>query len=436
MKAFFLVETVLYAAFAATGVSAFSPAFARGRGVVAIGKTWVLPKVLRSSTSSTLEADVRGGPIFPTDQDQLDDWFDSRTIGMPRVHRYVHDDGDKWVMWYHGQDKEFDKDRDGVMNIGTGRIGRAESSDGIHWIRTPGQMTLNSVVDVNTDQWWGFDTAHVGLGDVNLGASRKVQTDASVYFMYYFGGNFEETDVEKEFGLTKSPRSGSDASTSKGVRMRIGMALSQDGVNWSRVEGEHPSGCCLDVGDKGEWDELFVGWPIVINHEQREFRMYYHALVTGTKKYTVGMATSQDGMAWKKVGPVFEGGPPGSFDAGGASRRRIIKIKGVYHMLYEAVDGEGVHSIGLATSDDGKKWTRNGDAPVFERRSEDCGAWDSGGVSAPEIVDMDNGCWHLYYVGHACKDSNKEEGGSKRSALGVAVTHNDDFTKWERLSIA
>lgn len=57
------------------------------------------------------------------------------------------------------------------------------------------------MLDKNSEQWWGFDTAHIGLGDVNLGASKRVVTDSSVYFMYYFGGNYEETDVQTEFGL-------------------------------------------------------------------------------------------------------------------------------------------------------------------------------------------------------------------------------------------
>lgn len=63
-------------------------------------------------------------------------------------------------------------------------------------------MALSSVLDKNTEQWWCFDTAHVGLGDVNLGASSKVATESSVYFMYYFGGDYEETDVQAEFGLS------------------------------------------------------------------------------------------------------------------------------------------------------------------------------------------------------------------------------------------
>lgn len=41
-----------------------------------------------------------------------------------------------------------------------------------------------------------------------------------------------------------------------------------------------------------------------------------------------GMATSQDGLAWEKKGPVFEGGPEGAFDEMGAGRRRIVMHNG------------------------------------------------------------------------------------------------------------
>lgn len=55
-----------------------------------------------------------------------------------------------------------------------------------------------------------------------------------------------------------------------------------------RVEGEHPTGACVDVGGEGQWDRLFVGWPVVVNHKELEFRMYYHSLDPDTKKFTVG----------------------------------------------------------------------------------------------------------------------------------------------------
>ena len=44
-------------------------------------------------------------------------------------------------------------------------------------------------------------------------------------------------------------------------RMRPGLAMSQDGLHWARIEGEHHTGAILDVGEEGEWDELFIANP-------------------------------------------------------------------------------------------------------------------------------------------------------------------------------
>lgn len=43
--------------------------------------------------------------------------------------------------------------------------------------------------------------------------------------------------------------------------MRPGLAMSQDGLNWARIEGDHHTGALLDVGDEGQWDALFIGSP-------------------------------------------------------------------------------------------------------------------------------------------------------------------------------
>ncbi len=46
-------------------------------------------------------------------------------------------------------------------------------------------------------------------------------------------------------------------------RLRPGLAMSQDGRNWARIEGEHHTGALFDVGKAGEWDETFIAGPQV-----------------------------------------------------------------------------------------------------------------------------------------------------------------------------
>lgn len=65
-----------------------------------------------------------------------------------------------------------------------------------------------------------------------------------------------------------------------------------------------------------------------------------HSLDPRTKKYAVGLASSQDGLKWVKQNkgqPVFLGGAAGEWDSGGALRRCVTRIDGVQHMFYEGV---------------------------------------------------------------------------------------------------
>ena len=46
-------------------------------------------------------------------------------------------------------------------------------------------------------------------------------------------------------------------------RSRAGLALSQDGKNWARIEGGHHTAAVVDAGGDGDWDSAFVGSPQV-----------------------------------------------------------------------------------------------------------------------------------------------------------------------------
>ena len=73
-------------------------------------------------------------------------------------------------MWFHARDEAIKAD--GCLS--SGRIYRANSQDGLSWTLEEGLGQRGSSLDVNEDEWWGFDTAHLGLGDVRLGQPDKV----------------------------------------------------------------------------------------------------------------------------------------------------------------------------------------------------------------------------------------------------------------------
>ena len=47
-------------------------------------------------------------------------------------------------------------------------------------------------------------------------------------------------------------------------RARPGLAMSQDGRNWARIEGPHHTGALFDVGQDGEPDATFAASPQVL----------------------------------------------------------------------------------------------------------------------------------------------------------------------------
>jgi hypothetical protein len=148
----------------------------------------------------------------------------------------------------------------------------------------------------------------------------------------------------------------------------------------------------------------------------------------------VGLAVAKDGlMRWTKRGPVFSGSEQeGKFDSNGASRRHITKLPdGTYCMWYEGVSAEGVHAIGSARSNDGVRWERRSDVPVFAA-SEDPDAWDGGGVGSPHLCWLpEKRRWRMYYCGHA----RKEAGKMAVSSVGVAESLDEEGLKWQRVAV-
>lgn len=269
-----------------------------------------------------------------------------------------------------------------------------------------------------------FDSQHVGLGDIIQPGSNlqsRFNVDSNVYLMYTYGGNSDAINLEESQRKVI------------GSKMEIGVAVSMDGINWSKVEGPGAFSSILEVGTESDFDAMFVGWPTVLE-VNGYYRMYYHTYNPTVKKYMIATAVSKDGLKWTKEGPVFQGASADtqeSFDGKGANRRHIIRSpNNDYRMFYEAVSKNGVHSIGLAISRDGLKWERCGEEPVFSRNL-DPNSWDHEGVGSPNVVYIpETKRWRLYYVGHTTDSSN-----SRTYGIGVAESVDEVGLEFKRLNI-
>eukprot|EP00980_Cylindrotheca_fusiformis_P010581 scaffold2353_cov134-Cylindrotheca_fusiformis.AAC.4 len=373
--------------------------------------------------------------------------FDSLKVGGCRVHRYERDGIEsetEYVMWYHGRSIAQDEDKT-LPPLSTGRIGRATSKNGLSWEKdTAGSVDSDmpgTSLGLNTDSWWGFDTAHVGLGNVLLPMSTPaIMTEGGVYLMYYMGGNLDVTPIG-DYTNKEMP----DDATIKGMKMKIGVAVSQDGSVWGRVEGDDPSGACMVPFDQNDpnsiamavktdddgnplklKEELYCGWPDVVpyiddtNPEKSGFLMYYSTMLKDTKEKCVGSAVSADGFRWYKRELAIVP-DEGTMDDGGCARCTAYRNAEYdsttkewsdasgYKMFYEGVSTkDNKHRIMMAESMDGKKWTKKG---VVLDVGESDDSWDCMGVGSPHILRMDDGSQRMYYTG---------QGPDGSTAIGVA----------------
>ncbi|MFO1457583.1 MAG: hypothetical protein U1F18_15195 [Steroidobacteraceae bacterium] len=324
--------------------------------------------------------------------------WDSERVSNPCVLR--GDDG-LWRMWYYGRDPSFTR----AINMPTGRSGLATSRDGLKWERVDGPGTLGAVLDPSGDPR-RFDEAHVGVS--------FVERRGSTWWMWYFGGRMAE-------------------SSRAGFPMRPGLALSGDGLHWSRVEGPY-GGAMLDVGRPGEPDEFMVGWPQVLQAPDGSFRMYYHT--RARQAFLPMLAVSEDGFRWQKRGVILQPGDTGSFDAAGIATRTVFRLRDRWLMLYEGVAPDLYRGIGLAESRDGLSWRKlrgaepNGSA--FAHAPRGSGLWDARGLGCPSVVVMPDGGLRMYYIGSNELPPGAEGELATVHQIGLAVSADGDPARWRR----
>ncbi|KAK6931262.1 hypothetical protein RJ641_003055 [Dillenia turbinata] len=356
--------------------------------------------------------------------------WDCLEIGSPVVKRFESDDEERWFMWYYGRCNK---------NPNSDSVGLAVSSNGIHWERGNGGVQSSNDVGLVmkcSKDWWAFDTDSIRPSEVVIMSSTKVKGSSAVYWLYYAGYSSNDNEnvefVVDSLGMDLH-NAGSVCSEkrenqgiSKVLKSLPGLAISQDGRHWARIEGEHHTGALFDVGSQGEWDSLFISSPRVVFHSSGDIRMYYHSFDVKNRKFAIGMARSRDGIRWRKLGKIFEGGSSGSFDELGVVNAHVVRIRkdGKYVMAYEGVAADGMRSIGLAVSIDGlKDWKRVQEEAILKPSMEN--GWDSRGVGSPCLVQMgnDQDGWRLYYRG---------VGTEGRMGIGMAVSEESELRNFRR----
>jgi hypothetical protein len=311
-----------------------------------------------------------------------------------------------WYLWYYGRDQNWPKDI--APSLGTGRILLATSDDGLNWRRYAGPGFGGAILepDGRADR---FDSLHICTSDMLF--------HEGAWWLWYFGG--DEALVEN------GPR----GYEGKGNRMRPGLARSRDGVTFTRVPGNSPSGALLEIGE----NNIYRAFPSAI-HDGKRFILYTSTLSSHVVYWDTEVALSTDGVSFEPLGRWEWEGETAGPETGGSNTRHILRNerkKGdPWLMLYTALDARFplyTRSIMAATSRDGLRWKRLFDEPVLTIGPRD--AWDGGGVSFPQAVRRPNGDLWIYYYGFADRANTH---GVQRG-LGLAIAEGGDLRKLRRI---
>jgi predicted GH43/DUF377 family glycosyl hydrolase len=168
--------------------------------------------------------------------------------------------------------------------------------------------------------------------------------------------------------------------------------------------------------DAGTWEGDYIAANGSALRSGEEFLYWYHAGPRETPR--IGFARSSDGRSWRKhPQPAIETGPRGSWDERGVADPYVIQLGGTYYMYYLGQDRARQQRIGVARSPDGIRWEKLRVNPVLELG--DTGAFDEDALGEPAVW-MSHGSYWMLYTGRDRTGTRRL--GLARSSDGVAWT--------------
>ncbi len=214
------------------------------------------------------------------------------------------------------------------------------------------------------------------------------------------------------------------------------LALPPEMEKWIKFYGNP----VFNPGPPGSWEEKSVDC-FTIGYYFGQYMMWY----VGTPESLncqIGLATSPDGIHWTKHpdNPIIRLGPKGSWDESILICQSVIydQEEKLFKMWYIGGTPQGVFSIGLATSPDGVHWTKYAGNPVL-RVTE---PWEGTVMEAFTVLKTKEG-YKIWYGGNDLS-RDKAAIGYASSPDGITwVKHPDNPiftpdlpTRWDGYSVS
>ncbi len=320
-------------------------------------------------------------------------------IGVPRWDAR----STRWLLWYYCRDAAYDPGA--PRTLGTGRVALATSRDGLQWARFDGPLGKASVLEHGVEP--EYDALHLGITDVTWARGQ--------WWMWCFGGNRERRQTV--------------VGALPGMGMRPGLATSRDGIRWTKLRGRGPGGALIDIRND---QEVFASWVNGL-YDRDRFGMFFTSVDNGVSQFRSWVTWSGDALQWSEPTELIWEDGVRDWDAKGIMTRHIQRNvfggPGRWLMLYTALHGDQARnmqrSIAAAVSDDLVHWRHVHDAPIMTVGP--AGAWDSGGVSAPQLLKVGREL-RLYYFGFPPpRDEERLPKG-----VGLAISRDGSLLGFER----
>lgn len=198
---------------------------------------------------------------------------------------------------------------------------------------------------------------------------------------------------------------------------RTGIAVSKDGINWSK-KSDNP---ILDVRNDS-WDSSYIaanGSAVVF---QNKVYYFYQGVDADTKTSAIGLAISNDAEEFKERmnNPVLQPGEGIEWDCNGVADPYVINFNGKLYMYYLGQNEKGIQRLGVAASEDGVNWVKYANNPIMDVGVN--GAFDENGLGEPSVV-YHAPYFYMLYTGR----SNVEQ-----RNIGVAVSL--DGVTWKKMN--
>ncbi len=255
-------------------------------------------------------------------------------------------DGDVYRMWY-------------IANNGTtAQMGYATSSDGITWSRYAGNPVWTGNIQgvcVLVESSSSYKMYYHESGDTGIrlatSSNGLTWTAQGVVLNVGSSGTWEDNllaspcVIRESDGTYKMWYSGHD-----GSGYGIGLATSDDGVNWTKYS-RNP----VFIVSAAGWDNINVSRPSVFVYDGTYY-MYYQARSSTTNLNYIGLATSGNGTAFVRYGtsPLIDDSEAWikANDFYGMGNPSALVHGGKVHMWYKGTRSDNTGAFGYAYTGD------------------------------------------------------------------------------------